>query len=230
MFPMNFDDGQVIIRQGAQPDNFYILVSGQCRVLKRIRDQEAQVAVLSAGQYFGELALISGSTRAATVIAFGQVKTWAIDQTTYLGLLKEGHSQKRRRYRFLLRNVPFLKVLVDYEIELVCDALTPVNPKDGEVIIRQGQTGDEFFIILDGECAVSKEDPDSHEVQQLGKLTAGGYFGELALMNDRPRAATVTACEGCKLVKLDRSSFHRLLGPCNIFFTENAKHYQTRTE
>jgi cAMP-dependent protein kinase regulator len=185
---------------------------------------------LHPGQYFGELALISGSTRAASVIAFGDVKTWAIDQTTYLGLLKEGHSRKRRRYRFLLRNVPFLKILTDYEIELVADALTPVNPKSGEEIVKEGEEGDDFYIILDGECRVAKQDPVTEQAQDLGKLSAGGYFGELALMKNAPRAATVVAGEGCKLVKLQGSSFHRLLGPCNVFFTENAKNYVAKAD
>jgi cAMP-dependent protein kinase regulator len=229
MFPRNFADGSIIIRQGAQPDNFYILTAGQCRVLKRTGDTETQVCILHPGQYFGELALISGSTRAATVIAFGDVQTWAIDQMTYLGLLKEGHSKKRRRYHFLLKNVPLLKILTDYEIELVADALTPVNPQSGEVIIRQGEEGDDFYIILDGECQVFKANPVTNAPQDVGKLSAGGYFGELALMQDAPRAATIVAGQGCKLVRLQRGAFHRLLGPCNVFFTDNAKHYQAKT-
>jgi cAMP-dependent protein kinase regulator len=71
MFPISFKDGHVIIKQGAPPDNFYILNSGDCRVLKRTGDEEKQVALLHPGQYFGELALISGRARAATVIAAG---------------------------------------------------------------------------------------------------------------------------------------------------------------
>jgi cAMP-dependent protein kinase regulator len=230
MFPKDFHDGDVIMHQGDQADNFYILTDGRCRVLKKAGGTESQVAVLNPGQYFGEVALISGSGRTATIIALGEVKTWALDQMTYLGLLKEGHTQKRRQYHSLLRNVPFLSALSDHEIELVTDALMPLNPKEAEVVIKQGERGDEFYIILDGECTVSREDPSSHAIFQLGKLKAGGYFGELALMTEAPRAATVTAGPGCKLVKLDRSSFHRLLGPCNRFFTENAKLYETRTD
>lgn len=227
MFKLTFKGGDVIIKQGDQPDNFYILNSGKCKVFKKSGDKETQVAVLSPGQYFGELALISGSTRAASVIADGEVGCWAIDQTTYLGLLKEGHNKKRQRYRALLRNVPFLKVLQDYEILLVADALQPLNPAKGEVIVKQGDSGDEFFIILEGECVVTKKEDGDDEAKEVGRLRSGLYFGELALMQNAPRAATVTAGDSCKLVKLDRASFHRLLGPCSQIFTEGMKLYQS---
>jgi cAMP-dependent protein kinase regulator len=69
MVKREFDDGDMIIREGDQPDNFYILVSGNCRVLKKKDGVDNQVAVLEAVSYFGELALISGSTRAASIIA-----------------------------------------------------------------------------------------------------------------------------------------------------------------
>ncbi|OHT03728.1 cAMP-dependent protein kinase regulatory subunit [Tritrichomonas foetus] len=226
MFPCQYNDGDVIIKQGDQPDNFYILNSGKCRVLKKTGDREQQVAVLSPGHYFGELALISGSTRSATVVADGHVDCWAIDQTTYLGLLKEGHDKKRQQYRALLKNLPFLKVLQDYEILLVADALCPVNPSKGEEVVKQGDKGDEFFIILQGECVVKKKEGDG-EPKEVGRIRSGEYFGELALLNEAPRAATVIAGDNCKLVKLDRASFHRLLGPCSETFTQNMKLYQS---
>jgi cAMP-dependent protein kinase regulator len=227
MFPISFKGGHVIIKQGAPPDNFYILNSGDCRVLKRTGDEEKQVALLHPGQYFGELALISGRARAATVVSGGDVTCWAIDQTTYLGLLKEHHVQKRQRYQSLLRSVPALSALPDYEILLVADALQPVDPPDGEAIIKQGDSGDEFFIILEGECRVMKKEDGAQEAQQVALLGSGQYFGELALMRDSPRAATVVAGPQCKLIKLDRASFHRLLGPCYQLFQENMKSYDT---
>jgi len=216
MFHKDYKDGVMIIKQGDQPDNFYIIESGQCIVVKN----NIHVALLGPDQYFGELALISGSTRAASIIAKGNVSVWAIDQISYLGLLKDQHLQKRQRYSELLQNVPFLKALQDYERLLVADALQPVNvTKPDENIITQGENGDEFFIILEGECTVWIGG------EQKKTLKAGDYFGELALMKDQPRAATIKASLNAKLVKLDRTSFHRLLGPCNQFFADKAKQY-----
>ena len=119
-----------------------------------------------------------------------------------------------------------MDILKRDKILLVADALQPVNPAKGEVVVKQGDPGDEFFIILQGECAVTKKEGDG-EPKEVGRLRSGAYFGELALMNDSPRAATVIAGDNCKLVKLDRASFHRLLGPCSEIFTQNMKLYQS---
>jgi cAMP-dependent protein kinase regulator len=223
MFEVHFSDGQAIIRQGDAPDNFYILANGAARVLKRKGGAEAQVALLHAGACFGELALISGTVRTATVAAVGAVTCWAIDQPTYLFLLKERHAAKRQRYKALLRQVPALRVLPDYEILLVADALRPMSPENGEAIVRQGEPGDEFFIILEGACRVLKR-AESRE-REVAVLTSGGFFGELALLRDAPRAATVVAGPGCQLIKLDRAAFQRLLGPCSAIFAEQMRSY-----
>lgn len=224
MFKMEFKDKDEIIKEGDNPDNFYIIESGNCRILKNINGENKEVATTSAGRYFGELALISGSTRTATVVADGPVVCWAIDQTTYLGLLKEQHGLKRQRYQNLLRSVPLLKPLQDYEILLVADALQPVNPKEEEIIVKQGDAGDDFFIILEGECKVRKSEGNGPE-KEVGTLSSGKYFGELALMQNTTRAATVVAGPKTKLIKLDRKSFSRLLGPCNKIFADNIKTY-----
>ena len=122
--------------------------------------------------------------------------------------------------------MPFLQVLQDYEILLVADALCAVNPAKGETIIKQGDDGDEFYIILQGECLVLKSE-NGGEPKEVGKLRSGNYFGELALMQNAPRAATIVAGDNCKLVKLDRASFQRLLGPCIETFEQNMKLYQS---
>ena len=219
MFKKEYKDGDMIIRQGDQPDNFYILETGNTLVIKNGK----QVAVLKPGQYFGELALISGSTRAASIVAQGPVTVWAIDQISYLGLLKEGHIQKRQRYSDLLKNVQFLQALQPYEKLLVADALQAVNDcPPGTDIVKQGENGDEFFIILEGECSVIING------EVVAKLKGGDFFGELALMKDQPRAATIRAGENVKLVKLDRQSFSRLLGPCNQFFQDKEKEYANK--
>jgi cAMP-dependent protein kinase regulator len=226
MFKKEYKNGESIVIEGDQPDNFYIIESGMCKVKKKIANENREVAQLGPGLYFGELALISGSTRNASVIAGSDlVVCWAIDQVSYLGLLKEQHGQKRQRYRTLLRNVPFLKVLQDYEILLVADALRPVTASAGTAIVKQGDSGEDFFILLEGECIVRKSVNGGPETD-VAKLKPGAYFGEIALLEDCPRAATIVAGSACKMISLDRKSFHRLLGPCSEIFKDNMKSYQ----
>jgi cAMP-dependent protein kinase regulator len=224
MFKKEYPDGAVIIRQGDQPDNFYILLSGACRILKTIDGVDKQVALLGPGAYFGELALISGSTRAATCIASGELTVcWAIDQATYLGLLREHHGQKRQRFRTMLRTVPLFKALPDYEILLVADALKAQDVPSGKVIVKEGDAGEDFFIVMEGECVV-KRTIDGEE-KQTARLRPGAYFGEVALLRSCPRTATVVTSRASKLISLDSTSFHRLLAPCRQAFEDGMKNY-----
>jgi cAMP-dependent protein kinase regulator len=230
MFKREFADGEVIMKEGDDPDNFYVLLSGGCKIFKKTAGVDEEVAAVGPGSYFGELAMISGSTRSATVVATGELTvTWAIDQVTYLYLLKEHHLQKRMLYRTLLRKVPWLHALADYEILLVADALMPVNPEPGEMLMKQGDIGDDFFIILEGECIVFRSS-QGQEMKEVAKLEQGTYFGEMALLTDHPRAATIIAGERCRLVKLDKKSFLRLLGPHSAVFRHRFDMYHVGSD
>jgi cAMP-dependent protein kinase regulator len=90
--------------------------------------------------------------------------------------------------------------------------------------VRQGDAGGELFVILEGTSRVLKADGGGAP-RELAVLENGGYFGELALIRDVPRCATVVAGPRCKLIRLDRASFHRLLGPCSQIFAERIKSY-----
>lgn len=84
------------------------------------------------------------------------------------------------------------------------------NP--GDVIVRQGDPGDTFYVIVDGKVSVERGDGSStNGGQQLAELGNGDFFGEMALLADEPRNATVTAISTCKTLNLTRDAFERLL-------------------
>ena len=99
-----------------------------------------------------------------------------------------------------------------YERLQIADALIPCSFKDGETIVKQGDEGEEFFIIVDGEVIVTQKN-DKGEEGEVGQLGRADYFGEIALLKDNKRHATVTAKGDVKCVKLDRDRFERVLGP-----------------
>ena len=85
----------------------------------------------------------------------------------------------------------------------------------GELIIREGDVGDAFFIIETGMAKVLKRSRETQELMLLGKLKARDYFGELALLENSPRKATIMADDGvpCVCLQLDRLDFNDILGP-----------------
>lgn len=177
-----------------------------------------------------------GSPRAATVIAKTDVKLWALDRDSYRHTLMSATIRKRTQYESFLEKVPILcasainfqrslrlRVVAPctkYERTMIADALEPVTFKDGETIMREGEPGDTFFIIVEGKVQVKKNDVVVNE------LHASDYFGERALIMNQPRAATIVTVGDVKCVSLDRDTFTRLLGPCEDILRRNMETYQ----
>lgn len=226
MFERKVTKGDVIIKQGDEGDNFYVIDQGSFDVFVKKGDQEKKVITLTAGGSFGELALMYNTPRAATVIAAEDGVLWAVDRTTFRHSLTNHSFRKRRMYEDFLTSVNLLGSLEHSEIVKVADALEPVEYDDGDVIIQQGDPGDYFYVIESGECTVTKTDEQGVEHEFPG-LKTGNYFGELALINDKPRAATVTAKGPVKVVALSRDAFVRLLGPVMDILKRNVSDYQT---
>jgi MFS family permease len=101
----------------------------------------------------------------------------------------------------LLRSLPIFAPLPAPAIERVASRLIPIEATAGTPIVRQGEPGDRFYIISDGEVTVSR---DGHDVASLG---GGGFFGEIALLRDALRNATVTARTRVRLYALERDDF-----------------------
>jgi len=93
----------------------------------------------------------------------------------------------------------------------------------GEVIIRQGEPGNQFYIIEEGDASCTKT--LNNEDRELTTLSSGSYFGEIALLTQRPRQATVIAKNTCKCLCLDRRTFKRVMGPLEDILKRNMKAY-----
>jgi len=223
MFPSNAMPGEVIIQQGDEGDNFYIIDSGDVEIFVN----GEKVISIGEGGSFGELALIYGTPRAATVKALTDVKLWGIDRDSYRRILMGSTIRKRKMYEEFLAKVSILENLDKWERLTVADALEAVNFENEQEVVKQGEPGDDFYIIVDGSACVTQYRTEGEESCEVGSLGPSDYFGEIALMLDRPRAATVTARGALKCVKLDRARFERVLGPCSEILKRNIQQYNS---
>lgn len=196
--------GEVIIKQGDEGDYFYIVESGSVEYTV----DGKPVGKAEAGASFGELALMYNAPRAATVTALEDCVLWALDRVTFRKIILEKTATKRKMYGDFLKEVPILSSLDVYQLNKLADALNSETFEPGSVIIKEGDVGDKFYIVESGEAEVTKE--GKGKVQDLSK---GSYFGEVALLNDLPRQATVSAVTKVRVVSLDKAGFQRLLGP-----------------
>lgn len=169
-----------------------------------------KVDTIVAGGSFGELALMYNAPRAATVIsAEPGCILWVLDRLTFRRILMESTFARRRMYESFLDTVPLLASLTPYERSKIADALKSQKFPAGHTIIREGDPGESFFLLEAGE-AVAYRSGNDVPVKHYKK---GDFFGELALLNDAPRAASVVSQTEVKVATLGKSAFQRLLGP-----------------
>lgn len=148
--------------------------------------------------------------RAATVISAEPGCTlWAVDRLTFRRILMESTFARRRMYESFLEEVPLLATLTPYERSKIADALETQKFSAGEIIIKEGDPGHSFYLLEAGEADAYKGD-SRNKVMHYEK---GDFFGELALLNDAPRAASIVATTDVKVATLGKSAFQRLLGP-----------------
>jgi cAMP-dependent protein kinase regulator len=178
-----------------------------------------------AGDAFGELALLYNAPRAATITADSESHLWVLDRETFNHIVKDSSRVRREKYEAFLTKVKILETMDAYERSVLSDAFVEEQFKAGDVVIKQGEEGNKFYLVESGELAATigpKE--ESKEVMQY---KAGDYFGERALIRNEPRAANVIAKTDCTLVSVDRHSFKRLMGPLDALLRRNMEVYET---
>ena len=125
-----------------------------------------------------------------------------------LGGEAKGDDERAKRLalkREVLGRMPLFARLGDRELLRVMQSVEVRNFDDGQVVIREGDKGDELFIVLSGKVNVSRGG------ETLTRLGAGEHFGEMALIRAVPRSATVTSDGGAELIVIRRTDFFEIL-------------------
>jgi len=220
--------GHEIIKEGdLVADYFYIVQEGSFEIL--VNEQEGgaaqseetaltggeskYVSTVSQGGSFGELALLYLVPRAATVKAVNNSVVWVIDRTNFKSILMKVSDDKMKEYIKYLDKAEILNPLLSQEKQAMAQALVEMHFTKDEVILLQGEPGTTFYVLYEGEVSITK---DGNETGHLKASSQEGakVFGEKALLNSEPRAATVkVVSKTAKALALDRSSFDLLLGP-----------------
>jgi uncharacterized protein YhbP (UPF0306 family) len=100
--------------------------------------------------------------------------------------------------------------LPEQEVETVRADMQTMQFDSGDVIVRQGAPADKFFIIVDGEVEVIRD--DDGQQRTLATLKQGQFFGEMAILRDAPRMATVRAVAPTTVFAMERDAFRGLVG------------------
>ncbi|EPR61120.1 cyclic nucleotide-binding domain-containing protein [Toxoplasma gondii GT1] len=219
-----------LIREGDDGECLYIVQSGELNCSKLIDGEERVVKVVGPGDAFGELALLYNAPRAATVTSVSACDLWELGRDTFNAIVKDAATKRRSMYDSFLKSVHILDGMDAYERGKVADALRTEMFTDGAYIVRQGELGDVFYIVEEGSAVATKSFGPGQPPIEVKKYQAGDYFGELALINEEPRAANVIAHGICKVACLERKSFKRLMGSVQDLLSKKASEYKRESD
>ena len=214
----DFEDQTLICQEGQLADSMYIIVDGNIRV--QIGDKNGQpidLAELKPGDFFGEIALFTHSPRTANCVSKGKTQLLQIRRQDFQILI-----QKYPRVKNVLNE--FYKTRVLDTLLVKSDIFGSISPEirkqiasrfvpqefiDSEYIVKEGEFGDCMYLIRDGTVEVLTI--QNGKQVHLAHLRSGDFFGEVTLLKQVKRTATVQARGACDLMRLDRENFQWII-------------------
>jgi CRP-like cAMP-binding protein len=206
-----FARGQPVIRQGERATAFYVVRRGTFQVVEENPEtgDERALRVLGRGESFGELGLAEGRGRAATVRALEEAEAFEVDKAAYDHLLANmvhvPEFAPTLQAALELRSIRCFALLEPDELGELLRAGEWRRIAPGEAVIEEGEAGDAFYAVGAGQFDVLAGG------SRVATLGPGDFFGEVALLLDVPRTATVVARTPARVYRLDREGFDRLV-------------------
>ena len=206
-------EGEVIFERNDYTNSFFMIVSGEVKVEVRREGEPVSWFTLPAGEFFGELGLISGRRRSSTVKAGADCVLVEAPRRAMLKLVASVESARKRiDETFLKRAVRayLAPMLPQAELdELVADGVQVRSYAGGDTLFKEGDAPDGLYLVRRGSVMVSRMIAGREVV--LSYLAAGNYVGEMALMSQSPRMATVKAAVTTEALVLNAAAFQRAL-------------------
>jgi CRP-like cAMP-binding protein len=210
----HFSQGAHVFEQGSHGDAFYVICEGSVRVFRYENGQRKDLAALTSGAFFGEMALLSGAPRMAAVES-------AVDGTMLLEIaapvlaeLSRQHPQlakalkkfcRERMLTNVMAQSPLFEPFSRKDRRALVEKFRAREVKKNEVIVREGERTDGLYVVLSGEVEACKGD------QVLSRLKEGDLFGEISLLSKTPATATVRSTRHTSLLRLPREDFDALI-------------------
>ncbi len=204
--------GEVLCRQGEHDRRVFIIVMGEVEVSEGNEDNQVPIAWLKRGEVFGEISALFDSPRISNVTVIKPSVVLIIPGKVFEKIIT-GRSElynaileryKTRLSETALRSVDLFRHLGRETLQPLIAASSIVSIPQGGVIVREGESGDYFYIIIRGTARVSHDVADGRI--NLALMHSGDYFGEWSILTGAPRAATVSAINRVDMLRIERSA------------------------
>lgn len=206
--------GEILIQEGevgAAATELYVVKEGKFEVLQKRQGVNFRVNLKERGDCFGEVSLMYSCPRTATVAATTDAVVWVLDRDTFRYYVRDAAETQVSAVELFLNSVPILNPLSREEKLRLVDAFEQRTYTPGTEVVVEGDPGDFFYIILEGEAVVYQNTLQGP--RKVNHLFKADFFGERALLEDAPRMATVQAHTKLTCLALGREEFVQLLGP-----------------
>ncbi len=200
--------GETIFKKNDYTNSFFSIVEGSTMVEVPGKGGKPAGVVLNRGQFFGEMGLISGRRRTATILAGGDCVLIETPRRSMLKLLASVEavrktldqvSLKRAVRQYLQAQIP------EDEVDFLVEGAIIKRYAANETVFSEGDKADGLYMIRRGSVTVSRAIAGKEVV--MSYVAAGNYVGEMALMSDAPRSATVRAAVPTECVMLEAKRF-----------------------
>ncbi|HXH65346.1 MAG TPA: cyclic nucleotide-binding domain-containing protein [Mariprofundaceae bacterium] len=212
----------VVYREGDNGNYLYLIGMGSIRLeTKNTSGKRKVYSHLAEGDFFGEYAFMSRTQHQEAAIAETDCSLLMISRHTFDGWVAkypsiqatvEDFYRRRILARVLAITPVFEGVPPDARMALA-SRFHLKTFKAGEVVVKEGESGDSFYLIRSGSVTVTTQGMNGGGQQvELGTMRDGEFFGEVALLTSKPRTATVVAASDLELMELNRKDFNDIVG------------------
>jgi len=212
------EPNSVVVREGDYEETFFIILSGKVLVIAGAETSAARhLGSLSRGEFFGEMAALSGYPRSATVITAEPSLLLEVTKEAFLSLVDHAPSvkaaldqeYKARALKSQLQLTSLFQGVEQAVLDELSEKAVLKSFKKTEIVFREGDPGDSFYLVRNGFAKVSRWKGQEEFV--LAYLKGGTFFGEMAILSDEPRSANVVAVTRLEVVQFPREQFLQVL-------------------
>ena len=208
----------LVLSQGSMSSVLYIVWSGE---VESVDKTNKVVKTYKSNELLNEVALLYDTPQTTTLRAKTNCELLCLDRNIYNKVIKKSVLAKKSKYESYLKGIDILSTLSDSEISLLADALKEMSFKNGDIVYRIGEIGDEMYIVEEGDFVGVKGKGKGEMV-----FSSGSFFGELAILKPHQRVMDVRARGDGKVLVLERDAIQRVLGPLSELLKRDDEKYQ----
>lgn len=199
---LEVSESQYLMVQGQTSCYFFVLASGKAEVL----ENNKRISIIKHKSLIGEIALINDIPQSSSVRTVEFSSLWSMERKIFRTIIQAINSAEYAQNKCFIEAVPVFSVLTKTQHELILNSVTNTKYQNGQNIVNEGEPGDLFYLIKEGQVVCSKQ---GHMLRTMG---TGEFFGEQALLYNTPRTATVTATCLVKCLVINRDDLTKALG------------------